>query len=225
MNMGVRSWFVAVMALGFLGSASGCRGNVHPGDPDYPAENPQPTQSVELTIIEPPYAKLEFIAGYEATVVSDDCSYELGAAGTRPYYIVSPINPAGVGNVRRATIILDRYQSGRCRYAFTGAFYRPSLRFESVGSLELLRVDPARATETERADVYCLDIAKEPRCGSLRLMASGLNAKVSKEEEALLTSKGGAKFTPLYIGPVTRSITVQFHDLDAKDRPLDVSVP
>jgi hypothetical protein len=44
-----------------------CSRNVEPGDSNYPIANPHPTQTVDLSIVDPPFIKLEVRVGYEAS--------------------------------------------------------------------------------------------------------------------------------------------------------------
>jgi hypothetical protein len=210
-------WLARIFSTGLLLVTAtclltACSRNVAPGDPDYPIASSHPTQIVDLTIVDPPSIKLEFLVGYEGWG-GGKCSYEWGGASSRPYSVAEPLLMARSGNVLHGQVILDKYYPGDCGWAFAGVFYKT---VNSDRSAELLRVDPNRVTA--RSDVYCLKSDGTTFCSSAAGWKGELNGPIAQADYDAILASGAAHFTPAYIALSTRSVFIQFHDLDAPDR-------
>jgi hypothetical protein len=192
----------------------GCQKNVAPGDPDYPIASDHPTQVVDLTIIDPASTKLEFNVSY-AGWGGGRCTYQRAGEVSAPYSVVEPLLMTRSADVLRGQVILDKFLPGRCGWAFVGAFYKTAIG--SNTTYELLRVDPSKVTP--RADVYCeKDVDGSAICNSALVWSQMLKGPITKLQYDALVLSGSANPAPAYIATGTRSVLIQFHDLDAPDR-------
>jgi hypothetical protein len=206
----VNTGLLLVTGAGFL---TACSRNVEPGDPDYPIASSHPTQIVDLTIVDPPSIKLEFKVGYTGWG-GGRCSYEWGGASSRPYSVAEPLLMARSGNVLHGQVILDKYYPGDCGWTFAGVFYK--LASDPGQSQEVILIDPSRVTP--RKDDYCKTEDGVTSCGDAAGWSLMRNGPITKADYDAIAASGVAHGTPAYISPSTRSVLIQFHDLDAPDR-------
>jgi hypothetical protein len=191
-----------------------CDRNVEPGDRDYPIAYSHPQQVVQVAIVDPPSIKLQFIVGYEGWG-GGKCSYQWGGAGSRPYSVAEPLLMTRSGDVLHGQVILDKFFPGDCGWAFAGVFYKTVLNSDTT--YELLRVDPSKITA--RTDAYCQhDADGSAVCNDALVWSQMRNGPITKVEYDALVLSGSTHFAPAYIAPGTRSVLIQFHDLDAPDR-------
>jgi len=118
------------------------------------------------------------------------------------------------GNVLHGQLVLDKYLPGDCGWAFAGADYSVLIG-PSGNSSSLLRIDPNNVTA--RTDMYCRNMNKTEFCGSAHGWSSMPDSPITPADYQELLRSGDAHAVPAYIAPSSRSVLIQFHDVDAPD--------
>lgn len=188
---------------------------VHPGDPDYPADNPHASALVEFTATVPSTLHPVFSTAYLASARA--CQRTIGGGVQTPLGFDAPLHLTQSQNTYRGTFAIDRFQPGNCEWRFVGMGYET--RDPAAYGGPLLRYDerPGRPASV-RLDIWC---ARAPRispshprlCGSLKFLAS-FQGIVSPETLSAVPASVHAD-SDAQIGPDTRTVVVEFHDIDA----------
>jgi len=190
---------------------------VHPGDPQYPAENRHASAIVEFTALVPSTLHPVFSIGYLG--LAPACRRTIGGgAASSPAGFDVPLNLTRSGGASRGTFATDRFEPGSCNWQFAGLGYQT--RDPAAYGGVLLRYADRPGPDAVRLDIWCkrVPLAKDhPEfCNSLRFLADA-HYGVSPERLAAAPEdeRGDSEAT---IGPNTRTVVVEFHDVDASQR-------
>lgn len=187
---------------------------VHPGDPQYPAENPHASAIVQFTAVVPSTLHPVFSIGYLG--LATGCLRKIGGgAASRPPGFNVPVNLTLSGGVYRGTFATDRFEPGGCNWQFAGLGYE-TRNPAAYGGI-LLRYAQRLGPDAVRLDIWCarVPLSKDhPEfCNSLQFLANGhYGASPDTLAAAPEDERGDAEAT---IGPNTRTVIVEFHDVDA----------
>lgn len=215
---------VCAVGASFLGAAEGSPYNtaeIKPGEADYPSQKVTPRQIVQLVLTVPSRFSIVGDAVYTAaspggTLASGtSCQREVAFAVTAPFVINVPVHMVRDGTVYRGTLVVDRYEPGRCDWQFRGL----SLQLLSNGE----RNNPARSAQfsyslheslpiAQHADYWC---SEKDGCSNLGLLLS--NGRVGSAFVASIPEGRRGTGDAILVGPRTTSLTIDFHDLDAVD--------
>jgi hypothetical protein len=197
---------------------SGCNGrisNIKPGDADYPIINSAPTRTIKV-YEDPPDTKVQFIVGYRATESAEPtdpqktCEYEVGG-GVFDFFNVT-LNPNWKNS---GQLILDRYQPGRCKWAFAGVWYTVNGPADQPGELLFYQDDPTLPS-TINIDIWCFVVPDRPRgCGDIGSVHASFDTHVSSEVLRQILDSGQGSGLPRYVGPNASLVNIRFHDLNA----------
>jgi hypothetical protein len=224
-----RSWYLAsggiVCLVALAMTSCGRRHNVGPNEPDYPVINPTPKLVIHLNVIAPPSIPRKFLIGYISNADSvpntspSTCWYTTGLGVIHSFSVAETLSLKRAGDYESGDIVIDKYLPGRCDYRIAGAWY---FAFDEESQEEFLHFDAETSHgTTARVDIWCVTVPmpKQPRkaCSPLWLWKADLPELVTATIFDRIATSGGDKGPPIEIGPDTRSVTVQFHDLNAAD--------
>ena len=197
--------------------------NIKPGESDYPVENPNPKQVVQFTATIPTPLLIHFIIAYAASTAGGTmqsgtaCAYTEGLE-PRQYSVVPSLNLTRVGDTYHGTIALDRYQPGRCQWAFAGAWY--IVDTEGPDETELFFYDQGTDHAADnRLDIWCIKSARRSRalpdaCLGIHALQPQFPESISLATLHAAIEKGFDKDPPIHVGVNARSIVIEFHDMD-----------
>jgi hypothetical protein len=211
-----------ILAFGLSGC--GRRHNVEPGDPDYPALNPSPKVVIHLKVIAPPSIPTRFLVAYDAHAAGgpidspSTCSFGTGMGVIHWFGVTEDVSLKRDASYQFGDVVIDKYLPGRCNYQFTSSwFLAPDDQLQN----DLFHFEGGPHPPTARIDIWCVTaaLAKQPnkQCAPLWLWRRQLEEIVTPEVYDQIVSAGGDKGPPIFVGPGTQMITVQFHDLSAAD--------
>jgi hypothetical protein len=219
--MRLRGEWTLLLLVGLHGCGlDGRTENIKPGEADYPVVNSTPKHVLELQVSGSPAFHLKLIIGYRATIPGGPttsvtaCAYEAGLAVPMPYSTARYID--WTGGAYRGEIALDRYQPGRCKWDFAGAWF--TVEDSTVQHQELFFYDgrPDSAA-TNRIDLWCI---KPAQLGGARACAgiNGLRANfpklISTATLQSIVNAGNAHDPPIHISLDVGPIQIRIHDLD-----------
>jgi hypothetical protein len=132
----------------------------------------------------------------------------------------------GVGYRKSGVLFIDQYEPGHCGWRLTAIGFHsfaPSSEGAVIASYDGMSDSPQKF----RLDIWCAkDVkqnAKRPEfCYSLNFLSS-FPGLVSKEFLSSVPMNQRDNGGPVHAGPNTRSIVIDFHDLDAM--PGSLSAP
>jgi len=191
---------------------------VHPGDPQYPAENRHASATVDFTALVPTTLHPLFSSTYLSSAPA--CRRTFSPNLQRPLGLDVPVKLTRTGNSYVGALAIDRFLPGHCDWRFVGAGYET--RDPAAYGGVLLRYDDRRdGPAAVRLDIWCAqarrgDPSHPELCGSLKFLAS-FQGVISPERLAAAPEdeRGDSEAT---IGPNTRTVVVEFHDVDASQR-------
>lgn len=194
--------------------------NIKPGEADYPVVNDAPKHLLELQVSGSPAFRLTLIIGYRATAAGGSkksgnaCVYKAGLAVDMPYSIVNHID--WTGGDYRGEIAFDRYQPGRCKWDFAGAWF--TVDHSTVERQELFfydgRLDSAA---TNRIDLWCLkppDLGGARVCDGIKAMRSNFPKLISTAAVQSIIDADNAHDPPIHVSLDGGPIRIELHDLD-----------
>jgi hypothetical protein len=226
--------FFAACGICFLVALAmtGCgrRHNVEPNEPDYPILNPTPKIVIHLVVIAPPSIPTKFLVGYVSNADSvpnqtpSTCWYSTGLGNLHSFGVGDTLSLKRKGDYQSGDIRIDKYLPGRCDYRFASSWFSAP---DEESQQELFHFDHgAPHGTTARIDLWCVTvpIPKQPnkQCAPLWLWKANLPELMTPPIYDQIVASGGDKGPPIEVGPDTRSITVQFHDLNAADGGREV---
>jgi hypothetical protein len=197
---------------------------IKPGEKDYPTVNIDPNKLVAFKAEVPSSLRIRFEAYYSASQTAggsadsgESCQRTVGLAVTAPYFLAVPLELARDGESLSGSVVVDRYQPGRCQWSFLGIRYLIEDGWPPYNSLANYTNHRSDASEY-RLDVWCM---KDPKasnrsypeeCSRLSMFPA-----VAARPDIIASIPAGEQgdSVPAAIGPDARSITVRFHDLDA----------
>jgi hypothetical protein len=210
-----------------------------PGDPDYPLVKPYPEQLVHFTAKIPPSLFYEMSLRYKvpfATIENPDGTLNrlespVGCRSkpTDQFYVELPLTVSKTGDTYQGNFVVDYFQPGNCGWRFDLAL-SPILRNPLFWYRTEYNGGPRDLIDS-RLDIWCtrktkihppIDPAERNKpnqvdknnCVSLEL-ARGLFLDLPAGFYESIPENERTDAEPGYIGRHTKSITVEFHDLDA----------
>jgi hypothetical protein len=212
-----------------------------PADPDYPLVNPHPKQLVHFTAKIPPALFYPLSLRYKVAFVTVDNPdgslnrYESPAGcrwqPTDEFYVELPLVTAKAGDTYQGDFAADYFQPGSCGWRLDGVL-SPILRTPLVWYRTESKGPPQDASDS-RLDIWCTQKMKihSQINPAERNNPKRINNCVSLDfaRRVFIDLPGGfyrsipegerTDAAPGYIGSQTKSITVEFHDLDALVAP------
>jgi hypothetical protein len=219
-----RFLFLGYSALLYGCGLGGRSENIKPGEADYPVENPNPKQVLQIAATIPTSLPVHFIIAYAASTTGGTmqsgtaCAYTDGVEPRR-YSVVPSLNLTRVGDTYHGTIALDRYQPGRCQWAFAGAWY--IVDTEGPDETELFIYDQGTDHPGDnRLDIWCIKSVRRSRalpeaCLGIHALQPQFPESISLAMLHAAIEKGFDKDPPTHVGVNARSIVIEFHDMDA----------
>ena len=232
---------VAILALAGCSSSQSSR-NVQPGDLDYPKVNLHPTDLVEISVIAPPGQAVSVFESYESilnyipnpppsTSSFVDCGHVAGygSGGNFDWTVSDPIPLKREGDTYHGWITRDKYMPGRCHWHFAGAGWSLARCRQGSGVTAEVGAENLNAPVDLQFDVWTVlrpdseDRGQPLFCASLDSVVSLLPKLAPRALVGVVPAdqrhpEGGV------ISSNTKSITVEFHDLDAlKSAQLNVT--
>ncbi len=157
------------------------------------------------------------------------CMYSIGLGVPRQYSVIPPLELTRQGDTYRGEVAIDRYVPGRCGWGFAGMWYFvPSTNTELQRELFFYDGDVNKPAES-RMDIWChkwadLDPKQPPDCSSIDAFKAATSNSNSEAVKVLpmslyddIVARGGRNGPPIRVGTESRSIVIQFHDMDAAD--------
>jgi hypothetical protein len=196
---------------------------VQPGERDYPVENQNPTKTVQIRIVVPPTLQpIKAVSVFEVqslggTMQSGNaCAREVGMDTTLPFRLSRPIPLTKNGDGFSGNFSIDQYERGRCGWMFgaLGVDVTPK-----SNQRPFVKYDERQSTPADmRVDVWCV---QDPHlgppfvvsCSNLKTLAF-LSGVISKEfVNSIPADQRGKENDVIKIGPNTRMVSVEYHDL------------
>ena len=199
---------------------------VKPGDVDYPLENPRATHVIQFIAIVPPTLSLRFWYGYSASVEEEDteigntaCQRQTGEEIPIHVYVDLPMQLTQTGDTYRGTLVFDKFAPGSCNWSFSGISVLSDEPPSRGTLLAGVYQDDRSAAPDYHLDEWCIrapdfDPQRPEICLSLSALQR-LKIQISPDfiKTVPLTERDDGRAA--HVGPNTRTITVEFHDLDA----------
>ena len=176
----VRTQLILLFTLGacFRESAT-----VQPGSQDYPITNLHPTHLVNLQVEYPSTLRVNFSAGYTATISNSTCKRAVGLGAFTSLNLPLPIvmTPTQKNNTYKATLIIDRFRPGQCGWTlavaeatvekhgatlFRGGFWTPE---PVLASTNQNMTDANQKGPTQRITWRCKKYNFEPVSGTAKI--------------------------------------------------------
>lgn len=199
---------------------------VKPGDIDYPLENARATHAVQFTAIVPPTLSLRFWYGYHASLDQEDtesgntaCQRQTEDEIPTPVYVDLPLQLVQTGDTYRGTLVVDRFAPGSCHWTFSGISVLSDEPRSHGTQLAAVYADDADTAPDYHLDEWCIrapefDPQRPEICLSLNaLQRLGIGISPDFIKTVALTERDDGRAA--HVTPNTRTITVEFHDLDA----------
>lgn len=215
-------------------AAGGAEEDVKPGQIDYPLRNEHPVRVLTLTGTLPATLRIRFLVNYTAIVpptsvppeAINHCAFRDVANILRPFDITEPLHITRDGAHFRATVVADKYLPGPCQWHFNlvgftvpngvgplaeGWFARAYEARRDVQYLGDLYEGPI--DEWCKKNPYPPDARRPEQCGNLSTIQ--VVAPIRSELLERIAVDERRDQVSVWVFPDTRSIEVDFHDLDA----------
>jgi len=208
--------------------------NIGPGNTDYPVENPHPRHVIEAAILLPPTIHVQIAAVYTAqfgrgtsptprrchfaTKQGTETEYSISL---NEYYVYVPIKPifqadepleraVSEGEKRyRASIVVDRFELGRCEWQLDRLAYRED---DDSEFRPMARFHPStRKDENNSAGVYCTTRAATRETPSTELCSGPRSDFVVSA--ATIGQNSRADWQP-YFALGSQRVELRFIDID-----------
>jgi hypothetical protein len=204
---------------------------VKSGDVDYPVRNARPVRMLRLIGVLPSTLHIRFLlsyavdAGSEKSALADHCRFADRSGILRPLSIRQPLMVTRTGNRYSGSISLDAYLPGRCGWhleavgfsvmngigpfaeRWFGHVYDGPLDTPHLGDIYEGAVD-----EWCKKNPFPSDPKHPEECDSVSTIRTLLS--VPGDLASPPDSNGQPRPSTVWIFPHTRSIEVDFHDLD-----------
>ena len=215
-SLGVSVMFCALAA---------CGRNVEPGDAQYPVLNQSPQRHLDITLIQAPDVKEQFLVyWYAGNFTNEKCSYSgfsSGAPARVGYSITVPLSFSSSDGALRSKFAFDMYEPGLCGYKFGGLSYRLGPDAYSVPE-QLIRYkdDPSLPNEAS-VDLWCFPVLGSTQdywCESISAASNQSPPPATQmpqlptREQAAAAKANGDMEPPALVGPNTRSLIIRVHD-------------
>lgn len=203
-------------------------------EPNHPRINPDSSRSIIVTGTLPEKLRIQLFAYYATTrpvlgeTGHDSCYRSIPLGPTIPLHLAEPLMIVRRGLHYEVTVVADKYEPGDCGWSFTGVTYRvldsldDKLRASESGwygttiafAHSYARSGPnvGDMSWRGRVDIWCLNnnATQDPKypesCGVLGGFSRDYSALIPADE------RGNDSSTAVF--PDTRSIEVNFHDLN-----------
>lgn len=199
---------------------------LRPGELDYPVDNPSPSHSVQFIAIVPPSLSIRFQYGYRASVDQKDadtgdtaCQRQVAPEIAEPLFVEQTLSLVQNGDTYRGTFAIDRFQPGICNWAFSGISALADDPSSRGTLLAAVYDDHGNALPDDHLDEWCIKApAIDPEypeiCLSLKALQR-LRIPIPADFVAAVPLSQQDDGRAAHVGPNSRTITVQFHDVDA----------
>jgi hypothetical protein len=210
--------FPSMLVAFCLCALAACGTNVHPGDPEYPVARANPTHVLDVSLIEPPSVKASINAAWATStgLTEGACVYWRihGGAPVRTGFSIT--EPLTIGDNGHGRLVIDRFEPSRCAYKFMGVFYGVPATQDHALELASYK-DDANSPSLVRIDLWCYKPSSstnlDESCGPF----DASSVQTLTREKIIQAVAEGSHTPPVLVGPQTRSIMVQVHDLDQLD--------
>jgi hypothetical protein len=125
------------------------------GEKDYPTLNVGATKIMAFKANVPSSLKIRFEAYYSASPTAggspdsgESCQRKVGLAVTAPYVLAVPLELARDGESVSGSVVVDRYQPGRCDWSLQGIRYVIEDGWPPYNALRLTGISAARCPTT-----------------------------------------------------------------------------
>jgi len=195
--------------------------DLKPGDANYPAANPNPTHVIPLIVSRLELSHCTFSAAY--TTDTTRCGRTSVTGQTVGYGLSVPIETVPTGDDKyRGSIVIDKFQPGKCGWTFQGATYaRPDGVGNALGRLKQRQLNPLPPAEPH-IDMWCYRVTEgefkspDPKCELLAgLRWPNAVRRVSPEFLSAFSHQQQHELGWVPITTETKVLSVEFHDLNA----------
>jgi hypothetical protein len=191
-----------------------------PGDANYPIETAIPTRVIPFVVSGMEFSNYKFNAGYGSDVKL--CGHQIALGGYFPYGLTIPIEMASTeGGKYRGSIIIDKFQSGKCGWKFIAVGYtRPDGVGNALGVLKERQSNPLPQA-APHIEMWCYRVTEgqfkspDPKCEILGLLRwPNAERRVSAEFLATFSDQQQHDNGWAAITTETKELSVEFHDLN-----------
>jgi hypothetical protein len=203
-----------LLASVLCAACNGRTSNIKPGEADYPAINSSPAHTVKVDE-DPPSNQVQFIVGYRATKPGgptdsqQTCEFEVGGGVLDYFFVTELVNWQSNGQ-----LALDRYQPGRCGWAFSRVGFTVNGPTDPPQELFSYNDDPDRPSNLD-IDIWCFVAPNRPRaCADIKGLQPAFPTLIPPKVMRQIVDSGQGDGPPATIGPRTSSVRIRFHNLN-----------
>jgi hypothetical protein len=215
-----------------------------PIEPQYPHLNSHPTRVLTISGTQPSSIPVQLVAYYATSRPANgesgfESCYRTGFIGPiNMLHISDPLKIEHDGSHYKATVIVDKYEPGKCRWQLSLVLYKIPNGIDAkihagdstwYGTPTVFLIDDAPSSPNKglsalrggRIDIWC---AKQPRAEDPQSAEScGALAGVSRNDyRALIPPDQRGDRVQTEVFPEDQSAEVNFHDLDALHQESEI---